>query len=165
MKTKPYDFDEQMQRGNAGADRLDAVFRDRYKQLVLPVDREWERRGIDRVFLTPSGNGWTVEYKTDITGARTHNCFVEMVSVVEHNVLGWAYTSQAEMLAHYLPEPENICYYIPMSHLRDKLEDWIDAYEPKTVHTKRQDGTRYSSRGLAVPQHEFEAIADHVIDV
>lgn len=163
--TAAYDFDEQFKLGDAGAVVLDAVLRREYKLLILPVDREWERRGIDRVILTPSGVVRSLEYKTDYTGARTHNCFVEMVSVVEKNILGWAYTSHADMLVHYLPHPENLAYCIMFEDLREKLDDWIRDYEPKTIHTKRNDGMSYSSKGLAVPQDEFEAIADMVISL
>ncbi len=117
-----------------------------------------QREGIDRVFAPRDGKpSFTVEYKTDFTGVRTHNMFVETVSVDREHKPGWAVSSQADWLLYYLPEPEDLIYAIRFTDLRANLDYWRGTCPERSIPNHGVAGD-YNTIGLLVPQAEFERI-------
>ncbi len=150
-----YDFKRQLRQGEAYEHHLDALFAKEYA--IVPVTREEQRCGLDRIFTRRSdGKVFTVEYKADSRAGRTGNAFIETVSVDTTNKPGWATSSQADILIYLITAPETI-YCIQLSKLRAKLASWQRKYRQVAVNN---DG--YRTLGLLVPLHELEAIADCV---
>lgn len=155
-----YEFDKQLRKGASGERFLDALFRDRFD-----IKPGVQRQGYDRVFTNrETGERLKVEYKRDATAARTHNLFVETVSVDTEDVAGWAYTSGADVLMHYIPEPESLCYVVRFQRLRRELPRWCSQYPERSIPNRGRYGRSYHTVGVLVPQHEYEAIAEAVID-
>jgi len=177
---KVYDFNRQLARGEAAEKLLDELIHQETPWYPLAVtDLEVQRRGIDRILLDKPAQGvadslFTIassggflksaEYKADFTGARTHNCFVEMISVREQNKLGWAYTSQADLLVHWLPQPTSLAYVIPFEELRRNLDTWRELYPSRNIPNGENNQHRYTTTGLLVPQAEFEELAIRILD-
>ena len=144
-----YQMQKQLVRGEKAEALLDEHFSDRFK--IILASRAEQRSGIDRIFEARAGaKQYTVEYKTDWTAGRTHNAFIETVSVDTMNVPGWAYTSQAEWLIYYVPDDETI-YLVRFADLRKHIEEWIEQFGPEKFIPN--DG--YYTRGVAVPLDVF----------
>lgn len=122
---------------------------------VSPATGEEQRQGIDRHFSLPL----TVEYKTDATAVRTHNAFIETVSVDTAGKRGWAYTSEADVLVYYIPGDE-LLYIVRFSRLRARLPHWLDLFPSRRIPNRG-----YHTVGLLVPLEELEECADVVISV
>lgn len=153
-----YDFDKQLARGDKGEAFLDAFFSRHYH--ITRATRAQQREGIDRFFVSKeTGSRMSVEYKTDTTAARTHNAFVETVSVDTTGRPGWAYASKAEYLIYYIPGDELI-YVMPFAVLRKQLPRWVQEHKPKAIPNRG-----YKTHGICVPLDEFERYADVVISV
>jgi hypothetical protein len=154
-----YQFDAQMRRGDAGEAFLDDFFRQR-GYTISPVSREDQRRGVDRLFISPrTGKQHRVEYKTDHTAGRTGNAFIETVSVDASGKMGWALTAQADMLIYYIP-PSHKILIIPFTALHWELPRWIRDYPPRQAanHT-------YATHGIIIPLAELEQHALRVYRV
>lgn len=153
-----YDFNAQLLLGQAGEQELDDFFSRWY--IINPATAEQQRQGIDRLFTVIGTRlAKTVEYKSDTTASKTGNAFVEIVSVENEQVckLGWAHTSQAEILLYFLPS-DGLIYVLKMDDLRRKLGRWIQKYKTRYVAN-----IGYKSAGLIVPLREFEHMAIQVI--
>ncbi|MFN8452449.1 MAG: hypothetical protein U0521_28560 [Anaerolineae bacterium] len=150
-----YDFRVQKAAGEQGEKLLDAFFERAYE--ITPATAAEQRQGIDRHFVNrATGAKLTVEYKSDSAAKRTHNAFVETVSVSARGKSGWAYTSQADWLAYYVPGDE-LVYLIRFERLRARLTTWAARYP---VRHALNDS--YKTYGLIVPLEEFERCADCV---
>lgn len=155
-----YRFRERLGAGVRGEAFLDRFFATGF--VITEANRQ--REGIDRIFSPRDGKPtFTVEYKTDYTGVRTHNMFVETVSVDRENKPGWAIASQADWLIYYLPTPEDLIYAICFSDLRANLDYWRGNCPERAIPNQGSGGP-YNTVGLLVPQAEFERIATSVID-
>lgn len=152
-----YKFGKQLAKGEHSEAILDSVFNRDYA--IARVNMDMQRKGIDRIFTHRRTRAvLNVEYKTDWTASRTHNAFVETVSVDTQNKPGWAVTSQADILIYYVPGDE-IVYVIRLGVLRGKLDDW------RKFPTRRIPNDGYHTVGLLVPLAEFERIAVEVLSL
>ncbi len=152
-----YQFKEQLSKGEASEHKLDTIFATDYD--ITPVGMDLQRKGIDRIFnRKDNGAIYKVEYKTDWTAQRTHNVFIETISVDKNRKPGWAHSSQADVLIYYIPGDELI-YIICFSSLRAKLHIW------KNFPEKKIPNNGYNTIGLLVPLSEFEKIAQQVISI
>ena len=155
---KPYDFQQQLAIGAQGEAFLDQFFAGRY--VITPATDAEQRLGIDRHFVNrATNNAFTVEYKTDAIARKTHNAFIETISVDARGKSGWAYTSTAEFLAYYVPGDELI-YVMRFADLRKRLADWALRYPVKSALNEG-----YKTTGLLVPLHELEVCAMQVYSV
>lgn len=153
-----YDFGQQLKVGAAGEAALDAYFGQWFN--ITPATDAEQRLGIDRHWASRLDSRlWTVEYKTDHTAKRTHNAFVETVSV-EGKRRGWVYTSQANWVIYYVPGGDyDLAYMLDISHIRRRvLREWERIYPVKPVQNTRG----YITKGLIVPLHEFEKHATQI---
>ncbi len=145
-----YDFEQQRQQGNAGEGFLDAFFATK-GYAIRPASDEEQRRGIDRAFTSPkTGKVSTVEYKTDSTAARTGNAFIETVSVDAAGKMGWALTSQADILVYFIP-PLSRIIVVPFMALHWELPRWIREYPPRQAQNRG-----YATHGIVIPLRELE---------
>lgn len=149
-----YSFAPQFKQGQYYERLLDQKFSDRF--VITPATRNEERRGIDRRYQDcKTRRRFTVQYKGDKTAARTHNAFVETVSVDTLGIPGWVYTTQAQYLFYYIPGPENL-YILTFAKLRGQLARWIALYPQRSVPNNGFNNTRYQTVGVLVPLVEFE---------
>lgn len=152
-----YNFRDQLAIGEAYERRLDEHFQQALTiSRIERASRAQQAAGIDRIWHTPSGTTYTVEYKADDKAGRTGNAFVETVSVDTANKPGWAVASTAQLLAYMVTQPETI-YLIEMTALRAQLPRWKRQY--RTTYAQN-DG--YRTHGILVPLDEFERIARKV---
>lgn len=154
----PYDFQTQNAAGQRGETYLDRFFSRIY--VIEPATRDQQRREIDRWFTNrKTGNRITVEYKTDSLAGLTGNAFVEITSDKERQKPGWAYSSDADFLLYYVPDPDAI-YAIRFADLRQRLWTWESRYPLKAVANHAPaTNSRWTTEGLLVPLHEFERCA------
>lgn len=151
-----YQFDRQLAQGAEGEAFLDEYFMAWFDiRRATPAE---QRQGIDRWF-TRGTRRLAIEYKTDMTAARTGNAFVETTSVDTAGKPGWALSSQAHMLVYYIP-PDGLIYAIWMARLRRSLPRWDLLYPTRAIPNQG-----YHTHGLLVPLHEFEQIAETVISI
>lgn len=145
-----YEMTKQLRRGEAAERLLDQHFTDRFS--ITPATRDQQREGIDRIFVArDTSKEYTVEYKTDWTAGRTNNAFIETISVDTMDVPGWAYTSQADWLAYYVPDKQQV-YLARFAELRTHLDEWIETYGP----AKAIPNDGYYTWGVPVPLSAFE---------
>lgn len=151
-----YDFDTQKQAGEISERYLDEHFARWYNiQQATPVQ---QRQGIDRIFTKPSGETLAIEYKTDWAAARTGNAFLELISVDCRFVVGWAYSSCADVLIYLVPA--SAIYVIRFPQLRLQLPFWTRKYPLRSVQN-----AGYQARGILVPLTDFSQVAQQVIRV
>lgn len=144
-------FAKQLGIGEAFEQVLDVHFTAKYQ--ISKATRAEQKAGIDRWFESLDGGKISVEYKADLRATNTGNAFVEIVSVDTRNVLGWAYTSQADALIYFLPQPK-LCYHICFDSLRQELPDWRVKFPSRSVRN-----FDYNTIGLLVPIGELAALA------
>tara|TARA_X000000368_G_C22910590_1_gene658370 strand:- start:196 stop:747 length:552 start_codon:yes stop_codon:yes gene_type:complete len=170
MTSGVHDWDDRLTAGESGEELLDELMREELGVEILRVTMPLQKLGLDRVLVSDRPKNdqlrlTSVEYKSDYVGAKTKNCFVEMVSVVERNKLGWAYTSNAEFLVHWIPAPESLAYVVPFRRLRRELDRWREDYQSRTVTSRDPEtGIEWHTAGLIVPMHEYERIAQWKLD-
>lgn len=151
-----YEMNGQLQKGEAAETQLDQHFADRFQ--IVPATREQQRQGIDRLFThRETAKSYTIEYKTDWTAGRTGNAFVETVSVDMEGIPGWAYSSQADWLAYYVPGNATI-YLIRFTHLRVQLPQWLRTCKAAPPIPNRG----YHTLGILVPLTEFAQAASRI---
>jgi hypothetical protein len=154
-----YDFDQQMKQGDAGEGFLDQYFASK-GYTIQPATRDQQRQGIDREFTSPrTGKLSLVEYKTDHTAARTGNAFIETVSVDVAGKMGWALTSQADILIYYIP-PAHTIYVLPFMALHWEMPRWLRDYPPRQAQNNG-----YVTHGIIIPLTELALHAIRVYDV
>ena len=155
-RVQPYSMAHQLAKGEAAEAHLDRHFATRFH--IAPATRAQQRQGIDRHFThRQSGATYTIEYKTDWKAAHTGNAFVETVSIDREKIPGWAYTSQAEWLAYFLPSHSTI-YLIHFSELRRRLPQWLATCKSAPPIPNRG----YHTLGILVPLKEFAQIAARI---
>ena len=165
-----HDWDERLAAGESGEELLDELMREELGVEILRVTMPLQKLGLDRVLVSTTAKAdqlrlTSVEYKADYVGAHTKNCFVEMVSMVERSKLGWAYTSNAEFLVHWIPAPESLAYVVPFRRLRRELDRWREVYPSRTVTSRDPNtGAEWHSSGLIVPMREYERISEWTLD-
>jgi hypothetical protein len=150
-------FAKQLEIGEAFEKVLDAHFASEYQ--ISKATLIEQRTGIDRWFESEDGGRISVEYKSDSRAADTGNAFVEIVSVSTRNIAGWAYTSHANTLIYYLPQPR-ICYHIGFDILRQELDGWRVKYPARNVRN-----SDYFTTGLLVPIGELAVLAFDISQV
>lgn len=141
---KKYDFQEQKGVGDAGESILDTFFISLGCQ-VEEVDLKSQRRGIDRIIVTPDGKELKIEYKTDALTASTGNVFIETISSTKSGALGWALKTQANFVVYYVPDWEKALIINPKI-LREMIPMWIFEYRQKPVKN-----AGYFSYGIPIP--------------
>lgn len=150
-------FADCLARGQAAEQAMDRHF-GRWFQ-VAPVPRQDERRGIDRRWsCLQTGAVYTVEYKADWRAGETGRAFLETWSVVEKQKPGWVVTSEAMLLAYYLPTAERVLVLDLATlkrHLPEVLERWPE---------REASSGEWTTRGVAVPVDYLAAMARHQHD-
>jgi|TARA_Y100000310_G_scaffold96219_1_gene93983 hypothetical protein len=147
-----YDFKTQFVSGKADEAKLDKFFSRWYE--IIPVNRDAERKGVDRIFThKDDGRKYVVEYKADSKAAETGNVFIETISVDTAKKPGWAYTSYAQLLIIYIP-PTGQVYVCHLSVIKGLLEAWKKQYKTTSA---QNDG--YKTWGILVPLHELHNTA------
>ena len=146
-----YDFDRQYAAGKRGEQRLDALLRPRGS--LERASRTDERRGIDRFFTDDLGHRFALEYKTDYVAQRTHNAFLETVSVDTAQKPGWVYTCTADFLLYYVPGDELVYWLRP-----DDIRHFV-AHLSRHRHPVSVPNRGYQTLGFPVPLRCLEARA------
>jgi len=153
MPTPTYSFAEQLERGVHWEGVLDEFFKRWYN--IREATREEQRKGIDRWFWyidsEDMDNPFPVEYKADDMTRKTGNVFVETMSVVERNKVGWAWKSEAEILA-YLAIPDRL-YIAEMKNVREMIPRWRDWFGERPVKNDY-----WTTRGIPVPEGNFAQV-------
>lgn len=156
--TSVYDFNRQLKAGGVGEAALDLFFGEWFD--IKPATDAEQRLGIDRHWWSKTdARHWTVEYKTDYVARRTHNAFIETVSV-EGKKRGWVYTSTAAWVIYYVVGGDyDLAYLLDLAYIRRvALKKWEQQYPVKSV----QNGGGYTTKGLIVPLHELEHHATQI---
>lgn len=149
---------EQLHQGARGVDEVIAYLSAWYKW--CPASRQDERSGIDGILeCRKTKRKWTVEIKTDWRAASTGNVFIETMSVDGKNVLGWAYTSLAQLLVYYVP-PLGKIYIASMAAIKARLPEWENQYDTRRIPNKG-----YDTVGLLIPIAVFERDCEPIIRV
>lgn len=141
---KQYDFQEQKGVGDTGERILDAFFMSLGYE-VEEVNMAEQRKGIDRIIVTPDGKELKIEYKTDALTASTGNVFIETISSTKSGALGWALKTQANFVVYYVPDWSKALIIDPKI-LREMIPIWIFQYHQKPVKN-----AGYFSFGIPVP--------------
>lgn len=166
ISVKAFSFDAQLKVEAMHNAVLDAYFAESYD--IVKADHTDERRGIDR-WLTDkrTGERTSVQYKADTVATRTHNAFIEIISVDKPGVSvpGWVHTCAADWLFYYVPGDE-LCYCLRPDTIRLRLADWRGKYRTARVPNKGRSGSvEYHTHGIIVPLAELEACADEVLSL
>lgn len=158
---KTFSFVDQLEKGESAEKVLDIYFSKWYT--IYPVNMDMQRKGIDRLFERRQLSDdpmlekdiIKIEYKSDSRTQDTGNCFVETKSVMELGKLGWAYTSQADILV-YFAEPDTL-YIVRPEAIREKVDEWVRKFGERPVRNKN-----YHTIGVPVPERVFETICESV---
>ena len=151
-----YDFNTQLQQGQQAERSLDLILEITFQ--IQPANREQQRRGIDRLLThRETGQRWRAEYKADHQAHTTGNAFVETISVDRDLKLGWAITSEADLLFYFIPE-SGLIYILSFSTLREQLPRWLRRYPCRSIPNQG-----YGTHGILVPLYEFETLARDVV--
>ena len=157
-----YDFHQQLSQGEDDEAVLDAFFSRFYA--IETATAELQRLGIDRIF-TARANGMrkSVEYKSDVTAARTGNAFIETISVDTAGKKGWAFTCCAQYLVYYVP-PTGVAYVWQVTRIKEQLPAWLA--EPERYPVREIPNARgtdlYRTHGVLVRLTELEPSATYV---
>jgi len=109
---------------------------------------------MDRIFKSKEdGIIFTVEYKSDNQTHKTKNIFVETISVIEKNKIGWAYSSWAQLIIYYVKHLE-YAHIADMAMIKIRLSKWIKKYPIRDIPNIK-NGETYHTRGILVPEQEF----------
>lgn len=145
---EPYDFDEQLRMGHEHELALDAYFSQIWQVDLVPMEDQY--KGIDRLYKWQDGRTMTVEYKADEASARTGNFFIEIMSQVEHERLGWGYISRSQVLIIYSPD-RGVAWSASMLEVRKLVKSWEERFPLRDVPNKS-----WTTRGVCVPIEVFE---------
>jgi hypothetical protein len=163
-----YQFGVKHGQGKAAEQVIYDLFQESFN--VIPAPGYLQAEGVDFTFSDRiSGAVYKVELKTDWTGNRTGNAFIETVSVArdgEPHQPGWAHTSKADWLLYFLPNPmPPKIYRITFEVLRLELPGWMDRYPARLIPNKSPQRGDYTTIGILVPLTELDRIAQEVIEV
>lgn len=126
---------------------------------VAQVPRQDQRRGIDRRWSChQTGAVYTVEYKADWKACETGRAFLETWSVVEQQKPGWVVTSEAMLLAYYLPHAERVLV-LDLATLKKALPEALERWPEREASSGG-----WTTRGVAVPVDFLAAMARHQHD-
>jgi hypothetical protein len=89
-----------------------------------------------------------VEYKSGIQTYYTGNVFLETISVDTHNIPGWVYTCQADVIAYAALLNNEILLFRP-DDLRRCISDLQRRF--RTVKTGKGQNAGYNTHGVIVP--------------
>ena len=151
---KRYNFRQQLECEET--ERLDNHFGDRFviQDAALPQ----QRLGIDRIFVNAEGYRFSVEYKADHKGCETGNAFIETISQDARHVLGWAFTSCAQIHVHFFPAIDLVLWGETL-RLRRALFRWMKEYSSRDVPNEDDFGAFiYNTKGILVPRNKLESI-------
>ena len=155
-----YKFDSQLEVGTTGANEAVSYLSKWYNW--YPATQQDERNGIDGILeCRKTKRRWATEIKTDWTAGRTSNVFIETVSVDKEGILGWAYTSLAQLLVYYIPSLRRV-YIASMAAIKAQLCEWKNQYETKKIPNNGRYGT-YNTEGLLIPFAVFERDCECII--
>ncbi len=118
-------------------------------------------------YIVEARNEVKVEIKTEKKSYKSRNAFIETVSKDRpRKVKGWACTSKADYLFHFVPQSGRI-RVVPFEKLREHLPDWLSRHgETKNHGTWDRHGTLlYYSFGALVPFVELERITSEILDI
>lgn len=118
-----------------------------------------ERAKGDCGFINAFGEDKTIEIKTDTTTYAQKNFFLETMSVVEKNILGWMFTSKADFLFYYFSN-RNEEYLFDMPLLKEWFHKLYGTGEFQ--HSERQSST-YSDNGKLLYHTKGLAISADVV--
>ena len=150
-----YEFDVQLKEGAEGEEILDHFFEQR-GNVVLEGS---QKMGIDRVFIIPNGEAYTVEYKTDYLSQKYGNLIMETVSVDTTYTPGWVYTCKAQYLIYYMYY-KNRALVMKPDDLRENINLWEEQYENAAI-----PNINYNTIGVKVPVEECETVAITSLDI
>jgi hypothetical protein len=154
-----YTFKDQLREGVRGEHALDVFFAPAW--IITPATGDEQRQGIDRHFThRMTGQPLTIEYKTDYVAGRTHNAFLETVSVdtpVERP--GWVFTCEADYVLYYVPG-DGLVYVLDPLTLRHFVQHLSHWRYPVSVPNRG-----YRTWGYPVPLRVLERRASSVISV
>jgi hypothetical protein len=145
-----YRFDKQLAIGEKYEEEQDAFYQ-KWFNISASTPKE-NRIGIDRhcgVKLFPLQ--FTLQYKGDDKATDTGNLFIEVISVDEKSVPGWAIRCAADYLSIYIPR-ENEFYWIHTPLLKAIVPFW--AVKHSIGKTENEE---YNTHGLLVPRETVEA--------
>jgi hypothetical protein len=151
--------------GNTYEQVLDAFFGARFD--IALADRHEQRLGIDRFFTNWRGSQFSVEYKTEITGGKTGNFFVELELVFEDGKRkkGWVYKQGAMFLVLYVPAFRKV-FWMRYADLKRMAPEWEKKYGRK-VGGRNVDSFGnhvFHAEGALVPFRELPVLKVEVID-
>lgn len=148
-------FTKSAKAGDIGEAALDSYFSRWYT--ITAVNRERQKQGIDREFVSKlTSMTYSVEYKTDDKAANSKNVFIELVSVDKDGKPGWAYYSQAQLLACYIPTIGEIIL-MDMVQLKLALPTWLKTCKQRPARNYDDNGNfLYNTIGLLVPLKKFK---------
>ncbi|XWK90044.1 MAG: hypothetical protein U7127_08355 [Phormidium sp.] len=153
---REYDFTTQKKVGKEGEAKIDLWLKFHgYDIQDVSEIPEYQKAGIDRLLIRPDGEIAKAEFKTDRIAKNSEQLFFETVSVVHRNILGWGWTSQADLWIFLIPGQELL--FIEPGKLRSLVAEKLAILEKKSVQNKG-----YSSEGFLVPLEEVRKIALHV---
>lgn len=144
--TTAYDFEEQLEQGHYWEREVTNAL-SRWYDVRPSTEREDRKLGID-CFLRSKACGveQSVQIKADIKACTYNNLFLEIRSDVDRQILGWAFTEQAEQHLHYVPPPVDTAYWWVPKTMREYVWRWISQYPCKDVQNKG-----WLTRGVCVP--------------
>jgi len=148
-----FNFQEQLLVGQIGEDVIDSHLLNKYGMKAEKVSPELDQLGVDRIIRGGLGTTWSAEYKTDFVAGKTHNAFIETVSVDSSNKLGWSRTSIAQWILYYVP-PDGLLYFLETTEVKKKIDEWCSKYR-----IAKAQNSGYFSHGVIVPLAELEAIS------
>ena len=152
-----YTFPEQLRQGDRGEHALDVVFASDW--IITGAIMAEQRQGIDRHFThRMTGLELTIEYKTDYVAGRTHNAFLETVSVDKPVAKpGWAQTCSADYLFYYIPT-DGLVYVLAPGRIRHFVYHLARWCHPVPVPNRD-----YHTWGFVVPLRSLERCAEDVV--
>jgi hypothetical protein len=158
-------FSAKLNEGQLYEEMLDRLFVDDW--VIRLANREEEARGIDRWFTHPeSGEQYSVQYKSDSRAWETGNAFVELMSVDEKGIQGWAYSCEADLLEYYVPQRLRI-YELLTASLFGWVESWRERLErgDQRFAIRNAQNLNYKTQGLLVPFCEFERATRRIYQI
>lgn len=146
--SSPYAFHRDLERAKPYEEIIDAYFERKRHKVKIATSRQ-QRNGIDRIVLTEDGREFSVEYKIDISSARTGNFFIELLAFDLPNKLGWYFTSQADVFV--LMSPGVGISFVSRKTLDSIVRAELD-FKPRFNCTKE----RAKTLGLLIPVKKFK---------
>jgi len=160
------DFIKDLKNGNKWEKKLAPIlerFIFTYKAKIMNFStiegREKQRKGVDIELVSEEPD---IEVKTRHNKYyKNKDILLETVSVIHQNILGWVYTSEADVIA-YCWETENKTNLEPIGYLillqKLRKTDWFKTIENRGVPTKVgscKNGLYWESYGRAIPINDF----------